>query len=110
MKRNSRRVRGVGQSFDTDVPATPPADEQVGGGFFQWLGQTISPVIQSTAPTLIYDAAGIPVRTTATPSGTVTTAGRTPPATSGDTWKWAAVVGLGGLLIFMVVKRKRRGR
>lgn len=109
MKRSSR-VRGVGQSVYTDTPAVPPADTQNGGGFWSWLGGAIAPVIQSTAPTLIYDAAGIPVRTTVTPSGTVTTAGQTPAATSGDTWKWVAVVGLGGLLIFMVMKRRRGGR
>ena len=33
-----------------------------------------------------------------------------PATTSSDTWKWVGIAGLGGLLLFMVMKRKSRGR
>lgn len=108
------RIRGVGQSF-TDVPASGTdagGSDASGTGFWSWLGDTISPVIQSTAPGIINQAAGVTTQTVRTPTGTttVTSTGTAAAKPSSDTWKWVGIVGLGGVLIFLVAKRKSQGR
>jgi len=109
MQHNSR-IRGVGQTY-TDTPAVPETTSGGGGGFWSWLGDTISPVIQSTAPGLINTAAGVPVTPRPATTATVGAAGvpLAGAAPKSDTMKWVAIAGLGGVLLFMVMKR-RRGR
>lgn len=115
MRRTTRRVRSVGQS--TDVPATGAdiatnGNGNGGGGFWSWFGDTISPVIQTVTPGLIYDAAGIPVRTVTSGGQTTTVAGAPPaaPSSNRDMWLWIGVIGLSGVLVFSMMRRRGRAR
>lgn len=109
MKRNAS-LRGVGADVTggiTDTTGDTLANSTSGndsGGFWSWLGSTLSPVVSSVAPTLIYDAAGIAKPPTTT-SGSSGTAGV---AKSSNTWLWVGVVGLGGVFILMQMRKRRR--